>query len=162
MSNRCELVQEQKKESCWECLSDKILIQIAKFLLVVLFLMVQETSLVLVVSLVFNLNAAAVIVSIIYLHILVFVMSYAYYYRVEYFREKKVMYINFAKKVVLPIMVVVPINYQFLLFLFAAAILIIEIVIDCYNGFYKKFSRLAFYKVLEMLIFILLAICYIV
>jgi hypothetical protein len=142
--------------------SEKILIQIAKFLLVVLFLMAQETSLVLVVSLVFNLSAASVVVAIIYLHILVFVMSYAYYYRVEYFREKKVMYINFGKKVVLPIMVVVPIKYHYLLFFFAAAVLVIEIIIDCYNGFYKKFSRLAFYKVLEMLVFILLVTCFVV
>jgi hypothetical protein len=67
-------------------MSEEFLIKVAKFILVVLFLMAQETSLVLVVSLIFNLNAAAVIVSIVYLNILVFVMSYAYYYRVEYFR----------------------------------------------------------------------------
>jgi hypothetical protein len=44
--------------------------------------MAQETSLVLLVSLVFNLSAGVVVIAIIYLHILVFVMSYAYYYRV--------------------------------------------------------------------------------
>ncbi len=73
-------------------------------------------------------------------------MSYAYYYRVEYFREKNVMYVNFAKKIILPIMVVVPLKYQFLLFLFAAVTIVVECIIDCYNGLYKKLNRLAFYK----------------
>lgn len=72
------------------------------------------------------------------------------------------MYINFAKKVVLPIMVVVPLRYQFLFFLFAAVIIVVELLIDCYNGLYKKFSRLAFYKVLELLIVVLLIIYYLV
>jgi hypothetical protein len=75
-------VEEPKKRACWEWFSENVLIQVAKFLLVVLFLMAQETSLVFVVSLVFNLNAGVVVLAIIYLHILVFVMSYAYYYRV--------------------------------------------------------------------------------
>jgi hypothetical protein len=72
------------------------------------------------------------------------------------------MYINFAKKVILPIMVVVPIKYHYLLFLFAAVFLVIEIIIDCYNGFYRKFTRLAFYKAIEILIFILLLAYYLV
>lgn len=41
---------------------------------------------VLLVSLVFRLNKVIIILSIIYLHILIFTMSYAYYYRVEYFK----------------------------------------------------------------------------
>lgn len=145
-----------------EWLTENVLIQISKFLLVVLYLMVQETSLVLLVSLIFNLSAAAVIVSIIYLHILVFVMSYAYYYRVEYFRIKKIMYINFAKKVILPIMVVVPIKNHYLLFLFAGVAVFIEFLFDWYDGFYKKYTRLAFYKALEVLIYILLLTYYLV
>ncbi len=35
------------------------------------------------------------------------------------------MYVNFAKKVVLPIMVVVPLKAQYLLFLFAAIIIVV-------------------------------------
>lgn len=62
----------------------------------------------------------------------------------------------------LPIMVVVPIKYHYLLFLFAAATLVIEFIIDYYNGFYRKFSRLAFYKAVEILIFILLVTYYVV
>jgi hypothetical protein len=65
-----------------EWFSEKILIEVAKFLLIVIYLMVQETSLVLLVSLVFKLNTTVIILSIIYLHILIFAMSYAYYYRV--------------------------------------------------------------------------------
>lgn len=72
------------------------------------------------------------------------------------------MYINFAKKVVLPIMVVVPLRYHFLFFLFAAVIVVVEFLIDCYNGMYKKFSRLAVYKVLELLIVVLLIVYYLV
>jgi hypothetical protein len=48
--------------------------------------MVQETSLVLLVSLVFNNSKPVIVIAVIYLHILIFAMSYAYYYRVEYFR----------------------------------------------------------------------------
>lgn len=72
------------------------------------------------------------------------------------------MYINFAKKVILPIMVVVPLKYHYLLFLFAGAALLIEFVFDCYDGFYRKFSRLAFYKIIEALVFILLLVYYLV
>jgi hypothetical protein len=154
--------KEEKKATCMEKFSEKVLIQVAKFLLSVLFMMVQETSLVLLVSLVFNLNKVVIVLSIIYLHILIFEMSYAYYYRVEYFTEKNVMYVNFAKKVILPIMVVVPINYQFLLFLFAAVFLVVEVVIDCYNGLYQKMSRLLLYKGVEILITVLLIVYYLV
>lgn len=89
-------------------------------------------------------------------------MSYAYYYRVEYFKDKKVMYINFAKKIILPVMVVVPIRFQFLFFLFAAAIIVVEFIIDYLNELYSKFSRLGLYKGLEILTVVLLIIYYIV
>jgi hypothetical protein len=72
------------------------------------------------------------------------------------------MYINFVKKVILPIMIVVPLKYQFLFFLFAALVLVVEFIIDSYNGLYQKFSRLVFYKLLEGLIVALLIIYYIV
>jgi hypothetical protein len=72
------------------------------------------------------------------------------------------MYVNFAKKVILPIMVVVPIKYHYLLFLFAGITLVIEIAIDCYNGFYNKFTRMAVYKSVEILIYILLLTYYLV
>ena len=72
------------------------------------------------------------------------------------------MYINFGKKFVLPIMVVVPIKYHYLLFIFSAVILVIELIIDNYNGLYRKFSRMAFYKAVEILIFVLLVTYYVV
>ena len=70
------------------------------------------------------------------------------------------MYVNFAKKIILPIMVVVPLKYQFLLFLFAAVTIVVECIIDCYNGLYKKLNRLAFYKAIQLLIIGLLIIYY--
>jgi len=75
-------------------------------------------------------------------------MSYAYYYRIEYFKEKKTMYINFAKKIILPVMVVVPIQNQYLIFIFAIGIFIIEFAIDYSNDLYEKFNRLVLYKIL--------------
>ena len=130
-------------------MSDNVLIEIAKFLLCLLFFMIQETMLVLLVTLVFvtPVSAGIIVLSIIYLHILIFCMSYAYYYRVEYFRDIKVLYINYAKKVVLPIMIVVPIRVQWLFFLFALIIVTIEFIIDLYNGLYQRLRRLCIYKV---------------
>lgn len=68
------------------------------------------------------------------------------------------MYINFAKKIVLPVMVVVPIRNQYIFFLFAGVILVTEFIIDCYNGLYKSMNRLAVYKVSEILSVFLLII----
>ena len=130
-------------------MSDNVLIEIAKFLLCLLFFMIQETMLVLLVTLVFvtPVSSGIIVLSIIYLHILIFCMSYAYYYRVEYFRDIKVLYINYAKKVVLPIMIVVPIRVQWLFFLFALIIVTLEFIIDLYNGLYQRLRRLCIYKV---------------
>lgn len=58
------------------------------------------------------------------------------------------MYINFAKKVILPVMVVVPITHQYLIFIFAIGIFIIEFLIDNSNNVYEKFNRLVLYKIL--------------
>ena len=76
--------EDEESCSCWKTFSEEVLITIAKFLLCFLFLMVQETCLVLLVSLVFvsPVNVGVVVLSVIYLHILVFVMSYSYYYRI--------------------------------------------------------------------------------
>ncbi len=64
-------------------------------------------------------------------------MSYSYYYRIEYFKDKKIMYLTYAQKIIMPVMVVVPIEYQYVFFIFAAAFLIIEFVFDSINGLYK-------------------------
>ena len=126
--------------------------------------MIQQTMLVLLVTLVFQKPAGAsiILLCIVYLHILVFIMSYGYYYRIEYFKEKKTMYLNFAKKIILPVMVVIPIQNQYLIFIFAIGIFIVEFIIDYSNDLYQKFNRLVFYKILEIMIIILLAIYYIV
>lgn len=64
-------------------------------------------------------------------------MSYSYYYRIEYFKDKKIMYLTYAQKIIMPVMVVVPIEYQYVFFIFAASFLIIEFVFDNINGLYK-------------------------
>ena len=164
--NGVEDGQEEESESCacWKWVSENVLIEIAKFLLCLLYFMIQETMLVLLVTLVFvsPVSKMTIALSIIYLHILIFCMSYAYYYRVEYFRDKKVLYINYAKKIVLPIMIVVPIRVQWLFFLFALVIIAVEFIIDLYNGLYRKFRRLCLYKVSEILVMLLLLVYYIV
>jgi len=68
------------------------------------------------------------------------------------------MYISFAKKIILPVMVVIPIKYQYLFFVFAGVIWAIELVIDIYNGLYKNINRLAVYKISETLTILLLII----
>ena len=72
------------------------------------------------------------------------------------------MYINYAKKIILPVMVVVPLKYQYLFFLFAFIFLVVEFIFDYINGLYLKFSRLAVYKVAEVLTVVLLIIYYLV
>lgn len=126
--------------------------------------MVQETCLVLLVTLVYvtPVSAGIIALCVIYLHILVFVMSYSYYYRIEYFKEKKIMYLTYAQKIIMPVMVVVPIDYQYVFFIFAAAFLILEFVFDYQNQLYQSFNRLALYKVVEALTVIILTIYYIV
>jgi hypothetical protein len=111
--------------------------------------MIQETSLVLLVSLVYVTPVPPGIIAlcIIYLHILLFVMSFSYYYRIEYFKTKKIMYLSFTQKIVMPVMVVVPINYQYVFFIFAVAFVVLQFVFDNLNGLYRKFNRLAVYKV---------------
>ena len=154
-SSKREVIESQTVEEreqccyCWKDFSETYLIPVAKFLLCFMFLMVQQTCLVLLVSLVYvtPVQAGIVILCVIYLHILVFVMSYSYYYRIEYFKTKKIMYITYAKKIILPVMVVVPIQYQYVFFIFAAAFLVIEFVFDNMNNLYKKFNRMAVYKV---------------
>ena len=47
------------------------------------------------------------------------------------------MYLAFAQKIVLPVMVVVPIKYQFVFFIFAIIFLIMEFVFDYMNGLYR-------------------------
>ena len=169
-SSKRQVIESQTGEEkeqccyCWKDFSQTYLIPVAKFLLCFMFLMVQQTCLVLLVSLVYvtPVQAGIVILCVIYLHILVFVMSYSYYYRIEYFKTKKIMYITYAKKIILPVMVVVPIQYQYVFFIFAAAFLVIEFVFDNMNNLYKKFNRMAVYKVVEMLTVFLLFIYYIV
>lgn len=141
-----------------------MLIKIAKFLLCFLFLMVQETCLVLLVTLVYQTPVSKGILAlcIIYLHILVFVMTYSYYYRIEYFREKKIMYLTFAQKIIMPVMVVVPIQYQYVFFIFAVVFLILEFIFDKMNDLYSSFNRLALYKVIEMVTVLLLLVYYFV
>lgn len=70
------------------------------------------------------------------------------------------MYVCFAKKIIMPILVVVPLKYQQLFIIFIVAFLIIEIAVDCYNRFYKKFSRLVLYKGVDLLCTILLIVCF--
>lgn len=129
-----------------------------------MFLMVQQTCLVLLVTLVYvtPVSAGIIALCVVYLHILVFIMSYSYYYRIEYFKDKKIMYLTYAQKIVMPVMVVVPIEYQYVFFIFAAAFLIIEFVFDNINGLYKQLNRLAFYKVTQIVTVILLIIYYLV
>jgi len=55
-------------------------------------------------------------------------------------------------------MVVIPIKYQYLFFVFAGVIWAIELVIDIYNGLYKNINRLAVYKISETLTILLLII----
>ena len=107
-------------------------------------------------------SASIIVLCVIYLHILTFIMSYSYYYRIEYFKTKKVMYVCYAKKIALPVMVVVPIEYQWVFFVFAGAFLLVEFVCDYVNGLYRKFNRLAVYKVVEMVTVLMLIIYYIV
>jgi hypothetical protein len=47
----------------------------------------------------------------------------------------------------MPVMVVVPINYQYVFFIFAVAFVVLQFVFDNLNGLYRKFNRLAVYKV---------------
>ena len=58
------------------------------------------------------------------------------------------MYVCYAKKIALPVMVVVPIEYQWVFFVFAAAFLVVAVVCDNINGLYRKFNRLAAYKII--------------
>ena len=124
-----EDTEEEKQQCCycWKDFSETYLIPVAKFLLCFMFLMIQETCLVLLVTLVYvtPVSAGIIVLCVIYLHILIFVMSYSYYYRIEYFKTKKIMYVSFAKKIVLPVMVVVPIEYQYVFFIFAGAFLVL-------------------------------------
>lgn len=115
-----------------------MLLKLGKLLLVILFLLAQETMVVLLVTLVYQtpVSKAAVALGIIYLHVLVFVMSYCFYYRVEYFSEKKIMYLSFAQKIILPVLVVVPIRYQFVFFIFAIIFVILQYTFDRINGLY--------------------------
>ena len=46
------------------------------------------------------------------------------------------MYLNFAKKIILPVMVVIPIQNQYLIFIFAIGIFIVEFIIDYSNDLY--------------------------
>lgn len=103
-----------------------------------------------------------IILCVLYLHILVFIMSYGYYNRIEYFKDKTIMYITYAKKIILPVMVVVPITNQYLIFIFAFAILALEFYIDYSNRLYEQLSRLLIYKLLEIVTVLLLLIYYIV
>jgi len=59
------------------------------------------------------------------------------------------MYLTFAQKIIMPIMVVIPIKYQFIFFAFAIGFVIAEFIFDKINGFYDSFSRLAIYKIVE-------------
>lgn len=72
------------------------------------------------------------------------------------------MYLSFAQKVVLPIMVVVPLKYQYVFFIFAAGFLVLEFLFDYINGLYKQFNRLAVYKVVEAVTIIMLIIYFLV
>jgi len=119
--------EQQQCCYCWKDFSETYLIPVAKFLLCFMFLMVQETCLVLLVTLVYvtPVSSGIIILCILYLHILVFIMSFSYYYRIEYFKTKKIMYISFAKKIILPVMVVVPIQYQYVFFIFSGSFLLL-------------------------------------
>lgn len=72
------------------------------------------------------------------------------------------MYLTFAQKIIMPVMIVVPIEYQYVFFIFAVVFLILEFVFDKYNGLYRSFSRLAIYKVVEMLTVVILTVYFIV
>ena len=46
------------------------------------------------------------------------------------------MYLTFAQKIILPVMVVVPIKYQYVFFIFAVLFVILEYIFDRMNGLY--------------------------
>lgn len=72
------------------------------------------------------------------------------------------MYLTFAQKILMPIMVVVPIKYQFIFFALAICFIIVEFIFDKMNGFYDSFSRMAIYKVCEAMTVLSLTAYYIV
>lgn len=72
------------------------------------------------------------------------------------------MYLTFAHKIILPVMVVVPIKYQYVFFIFAIFFVILEFVFDRMNGLYQSFNRLAVYKVCEAICVLVLTVYYIV
>jgi hypothetical protein len=68
------------------------------------------------------------------------------------------MYINFLKKVAFPIFVVIPIQYQYVLFIFCMVVYLIETYFDCRNQVYSSLNRLAVYKLFEGLSIVILIV----
>lgn len=72
------------------------------------------------------------------------------------------MYLTYAQKIIIPVMVVVPIANQYVFFIFAVVFLVLEFAFDYMNGLYQQFNRLALYKITEVLTVIMLIIYYLV
>lgn len=114
--NRCQ--------RCCLKFNDEVLTKMVKALIVILYLLVQETALAIYASLLFVSPppSISIAVAVIYLHILLFVLSCAFYYRLDLFQDHRLLYIYFAKKLILPVMVIIPNNYHYLLLVFMAAL----------------------------------------
>lgn len=119
--------------------------------------MIQETLVVIMVSLRFNepMAAETISCSIVYLLMLLFFLVSTFWEPAWFFPNKPTQYICWWRKIGLPVMVIVPINVTYLLVIFLLVFALIESFFDFRSGEFKFLSRITLYKLLELILIIL-------
>lgn len=121
------------------------------------FLLIQETSLVIMVSLRFErpISLAAKGIPIVYCIVLLAFLIYIFFNKLWFFANKEVQFIGIWRKIGLPVLTIVPYRITFLIVVFMLLFTIFESFFDFKGGKQKLLSRITFFKLVELIVIIL-------
>ena len=134
-----------------------ILETILKICVTSFFLLIQETSLVIMTSLRFErpIPLAAKAIPIIYCIFLLGFLVYTFFNQLWFFPNRQTQLLGIWRKIGLPVLTIVPYKVTFLIVAFLLGFVILESFFDFKGGKQKILSRITFFKLVELIVVIL-------
>ena len=134
-----------------------VLETVMKVLLTVFYFLIQETSLTIMVCLRFQIprEASAIACGIIFCLMLLLYMLYLSFNPLWFFPNPATQYVSIWRKIAMPIFVIVPPEYTFLIIVMLLVFVVLESFFDYKGGDFKLLSRITFFKLLELLVLIM-------
>lgn len=143
------------------CFSDYGTKNIINYLNCLFYFLIQETILSFVVSLQFTKANGFLIGTIVAYSILTVIFcAYTYRIKVSMFQNRLIQYYSYVKKIIYPIFIVVPFQYQYFLIIFMIINCVLETFFDYQIKSYPIKSRWTGYRVLEFITVVFLGIFY--